>query len=59
MVYNELFLRMKNHPSDAHLKASYNRFRNSADKNIKHSKKNYMKKSWKGVNEIVISKVIT
>ena len=59
-----MIARLKKHPSDAHLKASYNKFRNSVNKNLKHSKKNYfssyfgtcknnMKKIWKGVNEII------
>ena len=62
-----LFARLKKHPNDAHLKASYNRFRNSVNKNTRHSMKNYyssyfdscknnMRKIWKGVNEIVTSK---
>ena len=64
---NAIFARLKKHPNDAHLKASYNRFRNSVNKNTRHSKKNYyssyfdscknnMRKIWKGVNEIVTSK---
>ena len=61
---NEIFARLKKHPSDAHLKASYNKFKNYVNKNLKNSKKNYfssyfdtcknnMKKIWKRVNEII------
>ena len=60
---NEIFVRKKN-PEYEHLRKTYNRVRNSVNKEIKNSKKNYyssyfescksnMKKTWKGINEII------
>ena len=61
---NEIFARKKNKPEDKHLRKTCNRFRNSVNKDIKNSKKNYyssyfescksnMKKTWKGINKII------
>ena len=63
---NELFARKKLSPDNDHLKHAYNRFRNSVNRDIKTSKKKYytnyfancnnnMKKTWKGINELIRS----
>ena len=63
---NEIFKKSKDDPGNAHLKQVYNRFRNSVNKDIKKSKeqyylgyfekcKNNMKKTWKGINELIRS----
>ena len=57
---NDIFVRKKNKPEDEHLKKTYKRFRNSANKDMGNSKKYYyssyfeacqsnMKKTWKGM----------
>ena len=62
---NKLFAKKKN--NDAHIKRAYNKFRNSVNKDIKLSKKEYyqcyfehckhdMKKTWKGIRSIVNTK---
>ena len=48
---NGIIARLKKNLGDAHLKASYKRFRNLVNKNIKHSMKNYY--IWKDVNDII------
>ena len=61
---NDLFRKKKNDPNNQHLKSSYNKFRNSVIRDIKKSKKEYyltyfdkcknnMKKTWKGINELI------
>ena len=63
---NSLFAKKKKDPQNAHLKSAYNRFRNSVNNDIKSSKKDYysryfencknnMKKTWKGINDIIRS----
>ena len=64
---NELFKQKKLDPENLHLKHVYNRFRNSVNRDIKKSKethyvkyfencKNNMKKTWKGINELMSSR---
>ena len=64
---NSLFLRLKSNPNDSHLRSVYSKFRNSVNRDIKKSKRNYytnffqnnhndMKKTWKGINDIIGSK---
>ena len=64
---NELFKLKKADPENTHLKHVYNRFRNSVNRDIKKSKekhyvtyfqncKNNMKKTWKGINELMSSR---
>ena len=48
---NGIIARLKKNLGDADLKASYKRFRNLVNKNIKHSMKNYY--IWKDVNDII------
>ncbi|MCH2406285.1 MAG: hypothetical protein MK200_08855, partial [Nitrosopumilus sp.] len=61
---DKLFARKKKDPDNDHLKSTYNRFRNSVNRDIKTSKKEYysryfekcktnMKKTWKGINELI------
>ena len=61
---NKLFVKRKNSPNDEHLKTTYNKFRNSVNREVKLSKRTYytnffencqndMKKSWKGIRENV------
>ena len=63
---NELFRRKKLDPENIHLKQVYNKFRNSVNRDIRKSKekyyvnyfencKNNMKKTWKGINELMSS----
>ena len=64
---NKLFAKKKNNPEDAYTKSVYNKFRNSVNKDIRSSKKEYyqsyfenckndMKKTWKGIRCIVNTK---
>ena len=64
---NEVFAKKKNNPEDAYTKSVYNKFRNSVNKDIRSSKKEYyqsyfenckndMKKTWKGIRCIVNTK---
>ena len=64
---NSLFARKKLDPDNIHLKSAYKRFRNSVNRDIKSSKKahytkyfdnckNSMKKTWKGINELINTK---
>ena len=61
---SDIFVMKKNKLEDEHLRKTYNRFRNSVNKDIKNSKKNCyspyfeacksnMTKTWKGINEII------
>ena len=63
---NELFRKKKEDLGNQHLKLVYNKFRNSVNRDLKKSKENYyqnyfkncknnMKKTWKGINEIIRS----
>ena len=64
---NRLFVKKKRNPNNADLKMAYNLFRNSVTRDIKASKRNYyasyfencknnMKKTWKGIREIINTK---
>ena len=64
---NIIFARKKKKPDDEHLKSSYNKFRNSINRDIKKSKKDYyssyfeecklnINKTWKGIKELVNTK---
>ena len=66
---NQLFVRKKSHPDDEYIKKVYNRFRNSVNRDIKSSKKEYysiyfencknnMNKTWKGIKSLVNTKSI-
>ena len=59
---NKLFAKKKNNHEDAYTKSVYNKFRNSVNKDIRSSKKEYyqsyfenckndMKKTWKGITQ--------
>ena len=63
---NRLFARKKNNPLNSYLKMAYNRFRNSVNRDIKQSKKDYYcalfqncqndaKKIWKSIREVTSS----
>ena len=63
---NSLFKQKKIYPENIHLKQVYNKFRNSVNRDIKKSRekhyvnyfdscKNNMKKTWKGINELMSS----
>ena len=63
---NNLFANKKKDPNNEYLKSAYNRFRNSVNNDIKQSKKAYygqyfencknnMKKTWKGINDLIRS----
>ena len=61
---NNLFLRTRTEPDNQHIHETYKRFRNSINRDIKNSKKSFynkyfddckhnMKKTWKGINELI------
>ena len=63
---NELFRKKKEDPNNRHLRQTYNKFRNSVNRDIKKSKERYylkyfqncksnMKKTWKGINDLIRS----
>ena len=65
---NSLFVRKKADPENLYLKLAYNRFRNSVNRDIRVNKEkhyneyfincqNNMKKTWKGINELISSRV--
>ena len=65
-IRNNLFANKKKDPNNEYLKSAYNRFRNSVNNDIKQSKKAYygqyfencknnMKKTWKGINDLIRS----
>ena len=67
---NDLFSRKKADPDNNFLKSAYNRFRNSVNRDIKTSKQKYynsyfvncqnnVKKTWKGINELISSRAKT
>ena len=64
-----MFARKKKKPEDEHLKSSYNKFRNFINRDMKKSKKDYyssyfeeckqnMNKTWKGIKELVNTKML-
>ena len=66
---NKLFSKKKSNPNDEYIKKAYNRFRNSINRDIKLSKKQYystffenckndMSKMWKGIKTLVNAKSV-